>query len=432
MRIEKLIFGGWGLGRVDGRVILVPRVLPGEEWEVEVIRERKDYSVALPKEAIALSENRIAPPCPHFSDCGGCDYQHIPYELQVRIKGEIFKEELQRIGGIGPKVVEPMIAAPTSLGWRLRIDMAVAVLERLRVGFYRRGTREVVDVKSCPVAHCLVEAIARGVRSALERHLNLSRSVRRVEVAASPYEGKGYIIVYCLVHHPKKHMRALGEELSAVEFVKDVLIKHRALVFPHSLFGKGRTASALRFRVDGVDLLCYPGVFFQANAEQNERLISLLKETLSQGVGEVVELFCGMGNLSLPLAPFASSWTGVERDPLAVRNANYNAQLNGVRNVRFVQGEALKVLQEMVGDGRRCDLLLLDPPREGALKELRTALGLHPQRVIYVSCNPATLARDLRFLLGEGYELQRVVPFDFFPQTHHIEAVAFLKCRMSS
>lgn len=433
LKVEKLIYGGWGLGRLEGQVVLVPRVLPKEEVEVRVERQRRDYLVASPVEVVEPAEGRIEPPCPHFDDCGGCDYQHIRYDLQVRFKEEILKEELKRLGGIDPEVVEPMLRAQDPLGWRLRVEMAVVVLDRLRVGFYRRGTRAVVAVERCPVAHELASEVLQRFCQTLERRLNLARAVRRVEVAVSPYEGKGHLIIYSLVHHDRRRMGTLAEELSMeCGVLKDVLLKHRALVFPHSLLGKGRTASALRLRPCGVELLCYPGVFFQANAEQNERLIHLLKEALSSGMGKVVELFCGMGNLSLPLAPLASSWVGVERDALAVRNANYNAQLNGVKGLRFLQGEAVRVLRGMVQEGEGCQLLLLDPPRKGALEELKVALSLGPERIIYVSCNPATLARDLKFLLGEGYDLERVVPLDFFPQTHHIEAVAFLKRRISS
>lgn len=433
LKVKKLIYGGWGLGRFEGQVVLVPRVLPGEEVEVQVERQRKDYLVASPVEIVEPAEGRIEPLCPHFEDCGGCDYQHIRYDLQVRFKEEILKEELRRLGGIDPEVVEPMFKAQNPFGWRLRVEMAVVVLDRLRVGFYRRGTREVVAVERCPVAHELTSEVLQKLYLALQRHLNLARAVRRIEVAVSPYEGRGHLIIYSLVHHDRKRMRSLAEELSMeCGVLKDVLLKHRALVFPHSLLGRGRTASALRLRPCGVELLCYPGVFFQANAEQNERLIQLLKEALSTGVGKVVELFCGMGNLSLPLAPLASSWVGVERDVLAVRNANYNAQLNGVKGLRFLQGEAVEVLRGMVQEGQRCQLLLLDPPRKGALEELKVVPLLDPERIIYVSCNPATLARDLKFLLREGYDLERVVPLDFFPQTHHIEAVAFLKRRITS
>lgn len=428
VRIEKLVYGGWGLGRIDGRVVLVPYVLPEEEVEVRIERERRDYLLASLLEVLKPSEGRTDPPCPHFRDCGGCDYQHISYELQPRFKEEILKEELQRIGGIGPEAVERMIAAKSPLGWRLRAEMAVTVTDRLRVGFHRRGTGEVVEIRACPALHQVASGILERLREALERHLNLTRAIRRLEVAASPYEGKGHLIIHSLVHHDRKQIRKMAEELDAEELpLKDVLIKHRALVYPHSLLGKGRTASAIVLRPHGVELLCYPGVFFQANAEQNERLIALLKEALSGGVGRVLELFSGMGNLSLPLAPLVSSWIGVERDPLAVKNANYNAQINGVKNVRFLQGEALGVLEGLLKKGERYELLLLDPPREGAKRELGVALMLFPERIIYVSCNPATLARDLKFLKAEGYELERVIPLDFFPHTYHIEAVAFLR-----
>ncbi len=427
LTVEKLIFGGWGLARTEGKVVLVAGVLPGEVVEVEVQREHRDYIVATLKEVLSPSPKRIDPRCPHFGDCGGCDYQHIPYDLQPSLKEEILREELRRIGQIPPEAVKPTIPSPQDYGWRIRLDLAIEVGERLKIGFYRRGTREIVDIERCPVAHPLAERILERFRLALERHLILAPVVRRLEITISPDENKGHMVIYCLIHHDKKHMRQMAEELVLeCNELKDVLIKHRALVFPHSVLGKGRTQSALEFSLNGVKILSYPGVFLQANPQQNKRLIKYLKERLGEGLGEVLELFSGIGNLSLPLAPQASFWTGVERSKLSVKNANYNAQKNGIK-ARFVCEEALKLLENWQREGRRCDLLLLDPPRQGALEELKRALSLNPSRIAYVSCNPSTLARDLRFLIDQGYVLEEITPFDFFPQTYHIESVSILR-----
>lgn len=425
--IEKLIYGGWGLGRYEEKVVLVPGVMPSEVVEIEVQRELKDYIIANPLRILKASPQRIEPKCPHFLQCGGCDYQHIPYELQLLYKEEIFKEELKRIGRIDEEVVRPIVPSPLSFGWRIKLDLAVEMKERLYIGFYRRNTKEVVPISTCPVAHPLAEGLMLFFKEVLQRHLVLAPFIRHLEIFVSPDEGKGFLIIYSLIHHKEDHMRKMAAELmNECPNLKDVLLKTKALVFPHSLTGLGRTQSALKFFYEGMEFLLYPGVFVQANLDQNKNLISLLREKLKDESGETLELYAGMGNLSLPLARFFSLWTAVEKNRLAVKNGNYNAQKNGIK-LTFINEEAIRVLENWSKEGKKCDLLLLDPPRQGALEELKQALSLNPKRIVYISCNPSTLARDLRFLIDNGYTLEETIPLDFFPQTFHIESVSFLK-----
>lgn len=426
--IEKVVYGGWGLFRYEGKVMLVPGVLPKETVDVELDKDFGDYAFCTLKDIIEPSPQRTSPSCPHFLTCGGCDYQHIPYEEQVRIKHETFVEELLRIGKIPKVLCQGMIPAPSPFGWRLRLDLAVEVKERLKLGFYKRRTKEIVDIETCPIAHPFLLPIFRAFRTVLERHLTLAPFIKRVEITVSPDEQKGHVLIYCLIYHDKRHMRRLAEELvQECPLVKDVLIKNRALTFPHSLLGKGRTESALRFNVEDLTLLLYPGVFLQSNFEQNKTLIRVLKEKVQKETwGDCLELFCGMGNFSLPLAPYCAHWTGIERDRFAVKNANYNASLNKI-GVTFICKEAVRALEEWQKGNKKAELILLDPPRQGALEELKIVLDLSPRKIIYISCNPATLARDLRFLMDNGFYLEEVIPIDFFPQSYHVESVSFLR-----
>lgn len=428
VHVEKIIYGGWGLSRHEGKVMLIPGVLPEETVEIEPERDFGDYAFCSLKDIVHPSPYRTSPLCPHFLTCGGCDYQHIPYEYQVRIKHETFVEELVRMGRIPKTSCNEMIPAPSPFGWRLRLDIAVEVREKLKLGFYKRRTKEIVDIETCPVAHPLLLSIFHSFRTVLERHLTLAPFIKRIEITVSPDEEKGYVLIYCLIHHDKSRMRRLAEELvQECPVVKDVLIKNRALTFPHSLLGKGRTESALRLQLEGLTLLLYPGVFLQSNLEQNKALIRILKERLTKEIwGNCLELFCGMGNFSLPLASCCRNWTGIERDRFAVKNANYNASLNRLK-VTFVCQEAIRALEEWQKGNKKVELLLLDPPRQGALEELKMALDLSPRQIVYISCNPATLARDIRFLMDNGFNLEEVIPIDFFPQSYHVESVSFLR-----
>jgi tRNA/tmRNA/rRNA uracil-C5-methylase (TrmA/RlmC/RlmD family) len=274
----------------------------------------------------------------------------------------------------------------------------------------------------------LINRILEYLIPAMERQIHVARAVKRIEIAVSPDEGQGHVIFDVMAHCNEKRLKIMAEEVIAgAGFIKDALVQYRAFSQPRSLVGNEGMKSALRFHVGSSSLFCSPGAFFQVNDEQNNRLVRTVKEEIGRQEWEsVLELFSGVGNFSIPLSGFAKTWTGIEQEGVAVKNASYNAQLGGVKNLRFLRGAALKVLQKLRKEERSCDLLFLDPPREGALEELRVAVSFNPRKIVYVSCNPATLARDLRFLATAGFKPTRILPFDFFPQTFHIESVTFL------
>jgi len=429
IKIEKVVYGGFGLGRLNKKAIFVPYVIPGEEIRIRIEKEKRDFIIASPIEVIKGSPYRQSPHCPYFTICGGCHYQHIRDQYQPTIKEQTFREGLSRIANIDPHSILPLLPSPKTLFYRTRVRLKVGIKDRLYLGFYRRESREIVDINGCILAHPSINQILRHLRQILERQISAVQDIREIEISVSPQEEKGIIIFYTGVGVNRRRLVLIAQELSErLGILKDVLLKHKAYVYPYSLLGKGRTESALRFLMNGYTLLCYPGVFFQVNIEQNRYLIKKAMEFLQPSIDDqLLELFCGMGNFSMPLSKKVKRLLGVEGNPLAVKNARFNAQLNKFKNIHFINKDCLDAIDHLLSQRANFDLLLVDPPRGGCLDELKKAVFLTPKRIVYISCSPPTLARDIKFLKDCGYLIEKIQPLDMFPQTYHIEAVALLR-----
>ncbi|MCD6320327.1 MAG: 23S rRNA (uracil(1939)-C(5))-methyltransferase RlmD [Candidatus Desulfofervidaceae bacterium] len=430
IKIEKLVFGGWGLGKYKGKVVFVPYVLPEEVVEVALTKEKKNYAFARLIEIISPSPERQSPPCPYFTVCGGCDYQHIPYSLQTEVKQKLFQEEFTRLTGLEiTELLKPMFPSPSHLFYRNRVQLKV---ERegykIKIGFYKRDSRELVAVDKCLLAEKLINQTISALQEVLQRHIAIGKEIKGIEIFVSPDEGSGIVILSTLVEVNKRHLQAIAEELmSALPFLKDVLFKHRAFAFPRSLFEKGYTQSALLFKIDDFKIMCYPGVFFQINTNQNKILSKIVTQLAALHKEEsVLELYAGIGNLSLPLSAYAKRVVGLESNCLTVKNANYNAQLNKTKAFfKIVNVET--ALESFLTTDDNFNCLLVDPPRQGCIRALKQSLNfIQPTKIIYVSCHPATLARDINYLLKSGYKLKSLQLIDMFPQTQHIETVALL------
>lgn len=426
LRIESLAYEGWGVGRAGGRVLFVPGTCPGDRVVVRVEKDQKSYGFACVVKLLEEGPGRRTPPCPVAGECGGCQWQHVGETAQREQKLAIFRDLLRRIGGIEPPAVRMVPPRGGDLGYRTRVRV---VVHPQGPAFRKAGSREPVPVPGCPIAaaplHDLlaawakeppawfareefVEAEITWVASPGAFQVNLltrrGRKARELTVETE-HEGAG---LWYSVNNRWVGRRPPRGWLSPESFT---------YVIPGEVLG---TQADLRMSVG-------PGDFLQPNAEEN---VSLVEAVLELGRpepgGRALDLFCGVGNFTLPLALRGMEAVGVDSSAGAVRRAEFNAKRNGVAGCRFRASRVESVLGGIRREGRPFDLVVLDPPRTGCKNILGEVAGIRPRSILYVSCNPATLARDLKALAERGYRLVESRLVDLFPQTYHVESVNLL------
>ncbi len=409
LQIEKLAQGGMGLGRHDGRTVFVPFTVPGETVTVHIYRQKADYDEGVIETIVTASPERRVPPCPLFSVCGGCQLQHLTEAAQVQHKAEALAESLGRIGKIQNAQVLPVVSSPESFGYRRRARLTV---QKGRLGFLRRLSHQVVPVSHCPL---LVPSLNKAI-AAIEKGLPLE-GLEEIELQAGDGVGDGVLVI-------------LRGTAFSTRVAKAFFEAHRTSLHGVVLYTlEGR-------RCFGVDHLIYPyqertmrvsdRAFLQVNGPVNKLMIEHLLTQVS-ATDTVLELHSGTGNFTLPLARRVTAVTAVEGNPIAAEDASRN--LRGLSNVTLICAPVARAIEEMLpGAFTR---VVLDPPREGAAAVLPHLLRLKPQAISYLSCNPATLARDIGLLCQSGYRLNTIQPLDLMPQTGQIEVLAELVLEVS-
>jgi len=362
--ITDIAFGGEGVGRIEDFVVFVPFVIVGEEIEVEITEVKKAFARGKPVRVLKASPERVEPPCPYFGSCGGCQYQHVAYEAQLRFKRKQIADLFERIGRFSGDVIAPVVPCPQPYGYRNRIMIRSQwnkPEQRLNIGFVRWDCGLVEDIESCRIAEPAINEQIRYVRA-----------------------------------HPPP---------------------------------KGGIKVVLRIPPEGWDV--GPDSFFQNNFFLLPKLVDTVREMVRRGgTRHLIDLYCGVGFFGIELADVVESFAGVEYDRMAIESARRNAASRGRTNGEFISGtveEALPGLLRRFSAGATG--ILLDPPRKGCRPETLELLRQEPPaQLIYISCHPATMARDLNVLCaGDVFNLVQVVPLDMFPQTQHVECVAELR-----
>jgi len=439
LRIDSLAYGGNGVARHDGFVVFVRGGLPGDRVRARVTKVKRGFAEAAAESVVEPSSVRVEAPCRHFGVCGGCRFQDLAYEAQVTSKEQQVRDALVRIGRIADPPLEPIVPAASQYGYRNKLEYSFTSGEEgVDLGFHRAGRwDEIVGIEECLLTTDVGNAVRLAVRDwAREERLE----------AYDQATGQGYLrhLVYREGRNTGQVLVMLvtapGERFEAGYFV-DVVRR-----FPEvrSVYWAVNDTPAERTNVPGVllwgeeaieeELLglrfrLRPNAFLQTNTEMAERLYEIVGELAGlTGVERVFDLYCGTGTIGLSLARDAGSVWGVEISEEAVACAIENADLNRIENARFFAGnvgQAIEELREQAGDP---DLVVVDPPRAGlAGKALRRTGTLGAPRLVYVSCNPTTLASDAAVLRDEyGYELVRCRPVDMFPHTPHVESVSLL------
>ncbi len=427
LRIEKIITGGKGLARMaDGMVVMVPLVLPGELVEVKISRRFRGHLEAEVTAVLEPSPRRRHPPCRLYGTCGGCDLQHGDEKGQAEIKNGLLLETMQR-AGVNPENAPSLRECDRPLGYRHRVRLHLDADGGL--GFHRLRSNRVVAIPACPVAS---NGINRAIRALQERpalRMLLAPCCSAIELLQSPHPGPLAMVLHLRKGTvlPGKTPQMLHECAREVEAGIDIRVGRRL----HPL-EPGRPPLLLRqeFTMGSRYVLQWDsGCFFQANAHQNQRLVREVCAMAGKVRGQrLLELHCGMGNFSIPLGLQGALVTGVEQNGRAVRFAAENGSSAGITGSRFLRASARTALAQLQRSRERFACIVLDPPRQGLGRvELSLLADMTPERIVYVSCDPATLARDLARLNRDNFRLARLVAIDMFPQTHHIESVALLE-----
>jgi 23S rRNA (uracil1939-C5)-methyltransferase len=419
LEIETLTFGGRGLGRHDGKAVFVPYTAPGDLVRCRVIRDHSHFVEAQLCELLRPAPLRRDPPCPVAGICGGCQWQHLPYAEQLLWKERLFHEQLLRSGVAAPEALLPIATAPDELMYRNRLQFKCRQTQAGFVaGFYRAGSHYVADTPRCLLAlPAIHEAYAR-VRRILP-DAPRPDAVPQIDISCS--DDNRVAVLFHVLHEAYRLMQPWLAALAIdAGFAAALQVGRKETIEP--LCGNAGMVTA----IDDPPLALQIGAggFSQVNPAQNRRMVeAVVAAAALTGRERVLDLYCGVGNFTLPLARRAGAVVGVENYAPAIADATCNAARNALDNVRFHAEPA----EEAVLRHGPFDLVLLDPPRTGAYPVMRDLLVLKPQRILYVSCDPVTLTRDLKPLVHNGYRVVSSRPFDFFPQTWHVESLTALE-----
>jgi 23S rRNA (uracil1939-C5)-methyltransferase len=386
LRLSDMTFEGGAIGRDEsGETVFADYGLPGETVVVEVQRRRAGVSLGRVVEVLSPSDDRIAPPCTYFGECGGCQWQHITYERQLSLKQHIVREQLRRLGGFADPPVSPTVGADNP--WAYRNHVRFTAKRRGEIGFVQRGTHRFLRIDRCLIAD-------DRINNALPKLQGKGGGLHQVAFRLGVNSGD-------MLVHPD--LQEVDPSIpSGQKYYHEEILGHR-------------------FRISAAS-------FFQTNTPQTERLVELVRDYLDLDRDEtLVDAYAGVGTFAVILAPLVHRVIAIEESAAAIDDAMVN--IAATPNVQYFKGKVEDVLPGIATDA---GALILDPPRQGCHPQaLQAVMKIAPTRIVYVSCDPSTLARDLRTLVDGGYDLRDVAPIDMFPQTYHIESVATLT-RMSS
>jgi len=439
VQIHGLGHNGEGVGRHGGLTIFLPGGAPGDLLEARVVEVKKNYARAEVVTVVRPSPDRVQPPCPVVGECGGCQLQHIDYPAQLRIKRQQVVDALERLGRLQGVPVHSTLGMGNPWLYRNKAQFPVGLARgRLVAGFFAAGSHRIVDIDHCEIQHPLGNQIMREVKD-LAQHLGVpiydERTHRGVlrHILARVGRGTGQAMAVLVTNGSefpagKKLATALMERVPALVGVAQNINPAQTNVV---LGRKTRLLAGREFITDYIGDLEFaisPVSFFQVNPEQTEVLYGKALEYAGlTGSETVIDLYCGIGTISLFLARQAKTVIGIEVVPKAVEDARVNAERNRISNARFICADAAVELPRLVAQGTRADVIVVDPPRKGCDEPvLRAMEATGAKRIVYVSCNPSTLARDLGLLATMGYQTVEVQPVDMFPQTAHVECVAVL------
>lgn len=437
LEITDLNDDGDGVGRAFNRVVFVPDTVPGDVVEARLVFVKPKFGHAILKKILKSSIHRVRPSCIVADKCGGCSWQHIDYQYQLEAKRNQVVQALERIGGfVAPRVDEVLHSTALSYRNKATYPVGISATGNFVAGYYQKNSHQIININQCPVQDERLNPLLHKVKldiqsngwqpyneklhTGLIRHISLRIGRRTGEV----------LITLVINQWNIPGIEAVAQEwLDSTPTLVGVMLNLNG-ERTNAIFGRESRLVAgrnfLREEFTELEFQVRPDTFFQVYTETAEALVQQIKMELGlKGKETLLDAYCGIGTLTLPLARYVGQAIGIEVQPEAIEQARTNAQHNGIDNVKFYAGTVEKVILSI---DVKPDIVVLDPPRKGCDKSvIQALLDLKPKRIVYVSCKVATLARDLKILCQDGvYTLMRVTPADFFPQTAHVETAAYL------
>ncbi len=436
LEITDITTEGSGVGKYDGMAIFVPLTAVGDTARVKILKVKKAYAYGKLIELLTPSENRIENDCPHFSKCGGCVFRHIAYDAECKLKENKVYETVKRIGGVDLKSQSIISHTPD----RYRNKAQYPIAQNGGVGFYAFHSHRIIECGDCALQPEIFSAITKEVSEWInkygisiydeEKHKGLLRHIyiRKAEVTNE------IMVTFVINGNTLPFADEIIETFKAVcgsdlQSVQLNINKENTNVI------LGKECKTLYGSDYITDVLCGVKVrlsalsFYQVNHAMAERLYNKAREYASPNGKNIIDLYCGAGTIGLSMAKDAKSIIGVEIIPEAIEDAKHNAKANGIENARFICADASDAAEQLAKEGIKADTVIVDPPRKGCAKEVIEIIAnsFAPESVVYVSCDPATLARDIKIFDELGYKLIEYTPCDLFPRTSHVETVALLR-----
>ncbi|NLB87703.1 MAG: 23S rRNA (uracil(1939)-C(5))-methyltransferase RlmD [Syntrophomonadaceae bacterium] len=414
-RIQGITHNGEGVARIEGKATFIPFAIPGETVEVEIMEKKKNYNRARLLEVIESSPHRKEPLCPHYYECGGCSYQHVAYDYQLKLKREVVQNNISRIGKLDV-TVNPVIASPQEYRYRNKVTWH---FDNGRLGYYQAGTNNLLEIRTCKLISEKMEQVTNSIKEYMPE-LPLTQNSNLIVRESSPNNE----IMVVVTNLGKKIHKSLVKKMA--DQIDSLIVTYQGKNGYETIWGNDKLIE----QVNKVNISLSPGAFFQVNHQQMERIIAILQDYLDLKKDEtLLDAYCGAGSIALALASKVKEVVGIENYSPAIDDAILNARENALPNYEFIAGACETILPKL---NKRFDKVIVDPPRSGLKKEVIEAIAkVNPKKIAYVSCNPATLARDLAIFKELNYQIKELQPLDMFPQTMHVETVVLLSHKNS-
>lgn len=408
VKIDSVSSDGNGVCRINGMAVFVPYTAAGDEVKIKITNVKKRFAEGVLTEITSPSPDRTKPDCPQYEQCGGCQLRHIKYEKQLEIKKSIVENAMRRLGGFKDFSIEEIIGMENPTRYR---NKTIFHADRNKIGFYSQKSHVVVPVSDCAIG---MEENAAIIRATADF------DIKEIFTRKSFSTGEIMVVVTADIADSDRLVKSL---LSACGKITSVYLNDEKIYGTDTITD---TLGGIKFKIS-------PESFFQVNPVQTEKLYSKVLEYANlDKTMTVMDIYCGIGTISLCAAKKTKSVIGIEVVERAIEDAKENAKINGITNTEFYAGSAEKIVPYLIKSGETPDVVILDPPRKGIdEKTLGAIVKAKPKRIVYVSCNPATLARDARFLSDNGYSITRAAAVDLFPHTSHVETVLLMSRQKS-